>query len=120
MGKNIKLNDKYYSCTVSLAMDLIGGKWKSVILYHLKDGEKRYNELKKEISTITEMTLSIQLKQLNEDGLISRIVYGDKPPVKVIYELTDFGKTFISALEQINNWGHLVVREKGEYLSDDN
>ena len=114
MGKNIELNGKTYPCTVSLAMDLVGGKWKSVILYHLKDEEKRYNELKKEIRAITEMTLSLQLKQLEESGLVSRSVFGDIPPIKVIYSLTDFGKTFIPALEAINEWGHLVVREKGE------
>lgn len=113
MGKNIELNGKTYPCTVSLAMDLVGGKWKSVILYHLKDEEKRYNELRKEIHAITEMTLSLQLKQLEESGLVSRRVYGDKPPIKVIYSLTDFGKTFIPALEAINDWGHLIVQEKG-------
>lgn len=112
MGKSIELKGKIYPCTVSLAMDLVGGKWKSVLLYHLKDGEKRYNELKKEIPIITEMTLSLQLKQLEEDGLISRNVYGEKPPVKVIYKLTDFGKTFIPALEAINSWGHQIVDEK--------
>lgn len=89
----------------------MGGKWKTVILYHLKDGQKRYNELKKEIPTITEMTLSLQLKQLEADGLIIRRVFGDKPPVKVTYELTDFGITFIPALEAINNWGHQIVDE---------
>jgi len=113
MGKNIEVNGKTYPCTVSLAMDLVGGKWKSVILYHLKDEEKRYNELKKEIYSITEMTLSLQLKQLEESGLILRSVFGDKPPIKVIYRLTDFGKTFIPALEAINNWGKLVMLEKG-------
>lgn len=112
MSKNIELNGKFYPCTVSLAMDLIGGKWKSVILYHLKDGEKRYNELRKEIALITEMTLSLQLKQLEEDGLILRNVYGEKPPIKVIYSLTDFGKTFIPALEAINNWGQWVAENK--------
>ncbi|MFP9114740.1 winged helix-turn-helix transcriptional regulator [Flavobacterium sp. RHBU_3] len=112
MEKGIELNGKIYPCTVSLAMDLVGGKWKTVILYHLKDSEKRYNELKKEITNITEMTLSLQLKQLEGDGLISRNVYGNKPPIKVIYRLTEFGKTFIPALEAINNWGHQIVEEK--------
>lgn len=111
MGKGIELNSKIYPCTVSLAMDLVGGKWKTVILYHLKDSEKRYNELKKEIPSITEMTLSLQLKQLELDGLISRNVYGEKPPIKVIYQLTDFGRTFIPALEAINNWGHRILAE---------
>jgi len=99
-------------------MDLIGGKWKAVILYHLKDAEKRYNELRKEVPNITEMTLSLQLKQLEKDGLILRKVYGKKPPIKVIYSLTDFGKTFIPVLETITNWGNQIVSEKGEFVNN--
>ena len=64
VADHVQLNDKIYPCTVSLAMDLIGGKWKTVILYHLKVGSKRYSELLKEMQTVTEMTLSLQLKQL--------------------------------------------------------
>ncbi len=117
MAKNVELRGKTYHCTASLAMDLVGGKWKVVILYYLKDNEKRYSELRKEMPDITEMTLSLQLKQLEEDGLVSRTVYGEKPPIKVIYKLTAFGRTFVPALEAINNWGHKVVREKGKYAS---
>jgi DNA-binding HxlR family transcriptional regulator len=58
------------------------------------------------------MTLSLQLKQLEEDGLISRSVHGEKPPIKVIYQLIDFGKTFIPALEAINNWGHQIIMDE--------
>lgn len=113
MSQNIEINGKIYPCTVSLAMDLVGGKWKSVILYHLKAESKRYNELRKEIPSITDMTLSIQLKQLEESGLISRQASGDKPPIKVTYHLSDFGKTFLPALDAINDWGRLVARAKG-------
>ncbi|MGJ5641386.1 winged helix-turn-helix transcriptional regulator [Formosa sp. S-31] len=116
MGKNVKVNGKVYACTISLAMDIIGGKWKSVILFHLKDREKRYSELRKEIPAITEMTLSLQLKQLEENGLVSRVVYGDKPPIKVLYSLTDFGTTFLPALEAIDEWGKLVANEKGRFV----
>ncbi|SHE47622.1 winged helix-turn-helix transcriptional regulator [Pedobacter caeni] len=118
IGDYVKLNGKAYPCTISLAMDLIGGKWKAVILYHLKDAEKRYNELRKEVPNITEMTLSLQLKQLEKDGLVSRKVYGKKPPVKVVYSLTDFGKTFIPVLETITNWGNQIVSEKGEFVDN--
>lgn len=114
----VKLNDKIYPCGVSLAMDLVGGKWKAVILYFLKDGEKRYHELHKEITTITEMTLSLQLKQLEKDGLISRKVHGDKPPVKVVYQLTDLGKTTIPVLNAVNEWGKQLVKTNGEFLGD--
>ncbi|NRD20054.1 helix-turn-helix transcriptional regulator [Winogradskyella eckloniae] len=112
----IKYNDKEFSCSTSIAMELIGGKWKSVILIYLLNGKQRYNELYKLISTITERTLSLQLKQLEKDGLISRKVYTKKPPLKVEYELTAFGETLRPVLLAIANWGTLAAEEKGEYL----
>lgn len=116
IGDYVTLKGKTYPCTVSLTMDLIGGKWKAVILYHLKSGPKRYNELRKEMPAITEMTLSLQLKQLEKDGLVLRKVYGKKPPIKVIYSLTDFGKGFIPVLEAITNCGNSVVSAYGEFV----
>ena len=119
IGDHVKLNQKIYPCTISLTMDLVGGKWKAVILYHLKNEAKRYNELRKEMPSVTEMTLSLQLKQLEQDGLISRKVYGKKPPVKVIYSLTDLGKTLIPVLDAITEWGNMLVKEKGEFIFAD-
>ncbi len=116
ISDKVKLNQKTYPCTVSLTMDLIGGKWKAVILYHLKNETKRYNELRKEMPSVTEMTLSLQLKQLERDGLVSRKVYGKKPPVKVIYSLTDLGKTLIPILDAITEWGNILIQEKGEFI----
>lgn len=112
----VKLKGKAYPCTLSLTMDIIGGKWKAVILYHLKDDAKRYNELRKEMPSVTEMTLSLQLKQLEADGLVSRQVFGEKPPVKVVYSLTDFGKTLVPLLEAITDWGNQVICESGEFV----
>ncbi|MDP9960128.1 winged helix-turn-helix transcriptional regulator [Chryseobacterium lathyri] len=117
IGDHVKLKGKTYPCTVSLTMDLVGGKWKAVILYHLKNEAKRYSELRKELATVTEMTLSLQLKQLEKDGLVSRKVFGKKPPIKVVYSLTDLGKTFIPVLEVITEWGNRVVIENGEFIN---
>lgn len=114
----IKVNNKLYPCTVSVVMDLVGGKWKAVILYHLKDARKRYNELRKEMPGVTERTLSLQLKQLEEDELISRKVYGEKPPVKVVYSLTDFGKSFTPVLDAIIGWGNQIATQKGEFVKN--
>jgi len=116
-GDYVRLKGKTYPCTVSLTMDLVGGKWKAVILYHLKDSEKRYSELRKEMPAITEMTLSLQLKQLEKDGLVSRKVYGKKPPVKVVYNLTTLGNSFVPVLQAITEWGNQVISEKGEFVS---
>lgn len=116
IGDHVKLNDKLYPCTVSLAMDLIGGKWKTVILYHLIAKPLRYSELLKEMQGVTEMTLSLQLKQLEKDGLIVRKVFGEKPPIKVVYSLTDFGKTCIPILQAILAWGNQITEQKGEFI----
>lgn len=116
IGDFVKLNGKTYPCTVSLTMDLVGGKWKAVILYHLKDEPKRYNQLRREMQAVTEMTLSLQLKQLEKDGLVSRKVFGKKPPIKVVYSLTDFGKSFVPVLEAITKWGNQVVTKNGEFI----
>jgi DNA-binding HxlR family transcriptional regulator len=113
----IQLHDKRYPCTVSLAMDLIGGKWKAVILYHLKDAAKRYSELGKEMPGITERTLSLQLRQMEVDGLIYRKVYGEKPPIKVIYGLTEFGRSCIPLLNAILQWGNEVAEQRGEFVN---
>ncbi|MGZ2369518.1 winged helix-turn-helix transcriptional regulator [Ancylomarina sp. YFZ004] len=86
-------------------MKFIGGKWKTVILVHLQDDAKRYNELRKMIPLVTERTLSLQLKQLEEDGLIKRKVFTSKPPLKVEYSLTEFGKSLSPLLDAIEKWG---------------
>lgn len=99
------VDNKSYPCCTSVTMRFIGGKWKAVILYHLIAGAKRYNEIRKEIPTITERTLSLQLKQMEEDGIIDRKVFTEKPPLMVEYTLTDFGKTLLPVLEAITNWG---------------
>lgn len=107
-----KIDDTLFPCSTSLTMKFIGGKWKSVILIHLKNGTMRYNELRKIIPTITERTLSLQLKQLEEDGLITRKVYTSKPPLKVDYTLTEFGKTLIPVLNAIAKWGVISAKNQ--------
>jgi len=102
-------NGKEYPCCTSLTMGVIGGKWKTVILYHLIPGTKRYNELRKSMPTVTERTLSLQLKNLESDGVVQRKVHTSKPPLKVEYSLTDFGKSLIPIVEAIADWGDSVV-----------
>lgn len=105
----VLLNDKIYPCPVSMVMDLIGGKWKGVILFYLKDECKRFSELRRDIPNITEMTLSLQLKKLEKDGLITREIIGVKPPLKVIYTLSAFGQSFKPVLEAISSWADTEI-----------
>lgn len=103
------IDNKQFPCSTSLTMKYIGGKWKAVILIHLV-AKKRYNELRKELPMVTERTLSLQLKELEADGLVTRTVHASKPPLKVEYELTDFGKTLIPLLKSIADWGMETAR----------
>lgn len=109
------IDNKQYPCSTSLTMKYIGGKWKAVILIHLIK-KKRYNELRKELPTVTERTLSLQLKELEADGLISRTVFTSKPPLKVEYELTEFGKSVIPLLKAIAQWGKETAKSNKRIL----
>lgn len=106
------INEMKFHCEMDVAMHLVGGKWKTVVLWYLIEGKKRFNELKKLMPNITEKMLSIQLKSLEEDGIIKKEVFNTKPPLKVEYSLTDFGKTLIPLLEYLVTWGRFVVKER--------
>lgn len=108
-SEQYKIDGKQFPCSTSIAMEFIGGKYKTVILFHLRNGSLRYNELRKFMPVVTERTLSLQLKQLEQDGLLKRTVYASKPPLKVEYELTDFGKTAIPALLILAQWGREIA-----------
>ena len=109
-----RINGKKFPCCTSVTMGIIGGKWKSVILYYLIEGPLRYNALRKKMNSVTERTLSLQLKKLEEDGVIYRKAYNTKPPLRVEYALTEFGKTLIPLLQYISDWGGYVVEQYGE------
>lgn len=93
-----------YACPIEATIDVIGGKWKSVILYHLLDDKKRFNEFRRLIPTITQRMLTLQLRELERDGVIHRKVYKQVPP-KVEYSLTPFGRTLIPIIRQMREWG---------------
>jgi len=93
-----------YSCPVAGTLDVIGGKWKGVILFHLLDGKKRFNELKKLNSGITQRMLTLQLRELEADGIIHREVYPVIPP-KVEYSLTGFGQSLKPIVLLMREWG---------------
>jgi len=114
-----KLNGKIYPCSTTVTMDYIGGKWKTVILWYLSISPHRFSELRKKLMMVTERTLSLQLKQLVEDGLVNRKVYTKKAPMKVVYSLTKFGETLIPLLKVLSDWGEKVVEEKGEVIHAD-
>jgi len=99
--------DKKYSqaqeCPITKSISIIGGKWKPIILWVLRDGTKRFGELNREIDGISEKVLSQQLTELEKDGVINRNVYHQKPP-KVEYSLSELGISFSPVLETLADW----------------
>lgn len=93
-----------YNCPVEATISLIGGKYKAVILWHLIDRTLRFNELQKLVPQSTAKMLTQQLRELEADGLLNRVVYPIIPP-KVEYSLSDFGKSIIPVLDVMCNWG---------------
>ena len=98
------MTEKSYCCAVGAAIDEIGGKWKPLILWALKDGKLRFNEINKTIPTITQRMLTKQLRELENDNLVNRKVYPEVPP-KVEYSLTEKGQSVIPILDALHNWG---------------
>ena len=86
----IYLNDKKYNCNIEVIVDVIGGKWKMLILWNLRDGVKRFNQLRRLIPGITQKMLTAQLRELERDKIVLRKVYPQVPP-KVEYSLTKYG-----------------------------
>lgn len=113
--KVILLNGKEFHCAMDITMRYIGGKWKTVVLWYLKKDKKRFSELKKLIPNITEKMLSLQLKELEKDGIVNRKLFMEVPP-RVEYSLTFFGKTLIPMLEEIAKWGRGQAESKGKLI----
>jgi DNA-binding HxlR family transcriptional regulator len=112
----VEIDGSLFHCAMDVSMNFIGGKWKTVVLWYLKDNRKRFAEINKLIPQMTERMLSITLKQLEEDGLVLREVYTTKPPLKVEYSLTEFGKSCLPMLHEIAKWGRFVSRSKGKII----
>lgn len=92
-------------CPVEASVNLIGGKWKSIILWHLHaDGTLRFSEIRRRVQNVTQRTMTNQLRELEQDGLIHREVYPQVPP-KVEYSLTDLGRSFSPILVALKEWG---------------
>lgn len=91
-------------CDVEATLSVIGGLWKAVLLFHLLDGRKRFGELCRLTPNATERMITLQLRELEADGIIARIAYPEVPP-RVEYELTQFGRTLEPLLKAMRGWG---------------
>ena len=97
-------------CPVETTLSLIGGKYKALILWHLSAGTLRFFQLQKTV-TATPRMLTLQLRELENDGLISRTVYPEVPP-RVEYAMTDLGRSLMPILTAIRDWGTEYLRRR--------
>ncbi len=90
-------------CSIEKGMRLIGGKWTASIIYHLKDGPVRFNDLTRMLGGASKKMIDQRLKELESRGMVMRKVISDRP-VAVTYELTDFGSSALDILEDLRKW----------------
>lgn len=108
-AKSAKIGEKendsaQYVCGVAVSLEIIGGKWKGVILWHLCHKTLRFSQLRRRLQGVTQKMLTQQLRELERDGLVNRKVYAEVPP-RVEYSLTELGHTLESTLRQLCDWG---------------
>ncbi|MBS4534632.1 helix-turn-helix transcriptional regulator [Clostridium sp. D2Q-14] len=104
-----KVSCNNYRCEIEVTLEILSGKWKALIIWNLNLHKSiRYNELRRLIPEITQKMLSQQLKDLEQNGLVNRIVYNEVPP-RVEYSLTEIGEELIPILELMDKWGKLFV-----------
>ena len=108
----IAFKDKEYGCHMELTLDLIGGKWKSLLLWHIgQKGVMRFGELSRLHPRLTQKMLTQQLRELEADGLVLREAHAEMPP-RVEYSLTERGRKLMPILEDLSVWARVIEQEK--------
>lgn len=102
------IEERFGKCPFATAQSLISGKWAILILHYLEDGPVRFNELQRLMPKMTHATLSVQLKNLVENGLVERKQY-ESVPVKVEYSLAEIGKEFRPVMDALQEWGEKYI-----------
>lgn len=111
------INDKEYSCSVDITLDIFNDRWKMKIIWYLFEGNKRFKELHSAIPEVSQKTLTVKLKELAMKNIIHREVFPEVPP-KVVYSLTAIGKKLEPVLKEMYDWGIDYVQEHGTTSED--
>lgn len=107
----METSPKIFNCNMELTLDIIGGKWKPILIYHIGTCEKlRYGELKRKVPNISERVLSRELRELESLNIVIRTVYNEKI-LRVEYSLTQIGKEVLPLLEELTKWGDKYNRK---------
>lgn len=112
----IKYNTKEFNCSLAFTLHLIGDKYKSLIIFHLKDGAQRSGILQKSITDISNRMFTYSIRALEKDKLVERKVYPESPP-RVEYSLTASGKSLIPIILELNEWGQDFAMDHSLYAT---
>lgn len=104
-------NNRHYQCPVEATLEVVGGKWKPIILWQLRTEKLRFSRLQQSMQGISPKMLTKQLRELEQDGIILREVYPEIPS-KVEYSLTEFGETVLPVLDALCQWGIEYLRRE--------
>jgi DNA-binding HxlR family transcriptional regulator len=107
-----KLRD---NCPVKATLDVIRGRWKPLILWELREGTKRFRELRAALPAVTGQTLTLQLRQLEADEIVVRTVYPEIP-ARVEYELSEYGRTLSDVMDELEAWGESYLARRQQNL----
>jgi len=102
-GRKSVVNACTEPCPIERGMRIIGGKWKGSILWHLQEGPVRFNDLARQLGGASKKMVNQRLKEMEEIGLVKRNIISTRP-VAVAYEITEFGRSSLTVLEQLKDW----------------
>ena len=102
-GRKAVVNTCTEPCAIERGMRIIGGKWKGSILWHLQDGPVRFNDLARQLGGASKKMVTQRLKEMEDIGLVKRKVLSTRP-IAVAYEITEFGRSSLTVLEQLKDW----------------
>jgi DNA-binding HxlR family transcriptional regulator len=108
-----RIEDLKSRCAVEATLGVIGGRWKAAVLFQLSSGTKRFGQLRKLLPNVTQRMLTLQLRELEQDGLVRRTVYAEVPP-RVEYELTAWGQSLRPIIDAMCEWGQRYRRRLDE------
>lgn len=121
MGNTVVRKTKEFTpgnCPVVYCMNIIGGKWKPSIIHMIRTGRNRYSLLQKNITEISKQTLTNQLRELETDGIVERIVFPEIPP-RVEYIITDYGMTLLPIIDSMYTWGRQHMNPDNKSYCDE-
>jgi DNA-binding HxlR family transcriptional regulator len=112
-NKRLVQGEKVYNTPMEVTLEVIGGKWKALLVYRLLNGALRFSELKRQVPGITEKMLTQQLRELEHDGVLERTVFAEVPP-RVEYCVSEHGSSLQPVLAAMCQWGRQHWQQQGE------